>query len=285
MDSRTGRAVAAYLLALAALAATGAPAQAVEAPPGPGGPRTTRLQAEVRDLLAELDDPAPGHLWTVARKLGGLGPDVGPMLAAQLDGASDIRKLVIGRALCLAGELGLGRRTLLELARGAVATEVRVYAARAVGMANEPVGIEHVADALTLILDIEEVPLVKAAVADAVLRATAGWQRGFETVGDVAGINALEARSRALEALRGILGGEDRAAAREAALVLGENDLETEAHPMLVEMASEPSDEGRRASLILRGVRPPWVELLDEISRKARKAYVDLDEVDRSGLV
>jgi len=53
----------------------------------------------------------------------------------------------------------------------------------------------------------------------------------------------------------------------------------------LSEIASEPSDEGRRASLILRGVRPPWVELLGEISRKARTAYVDLDEVDRGALV
>jgi carboxyl-terminal processing protease len=73
--------------------------------------------------------------------------------------------------------------------------------------------------------------------------------------------------------------------ARGAALVLGENDLETEAYALLKEMAAEPSDDGRRASLILRSVRPSWVELLDEISRKARKAYVNPDEVDRKALV
>ena len=278
--------VAAHILALAALAATGTVAGAGEPPAPPdAGPQTTKLGATVRDLLARLDTPTPGYLWTTARKLGDLGPDVGPMLAAKIEGASDLRKLVIGRALCLAGELGLGRRTLLELTRSAAATEVRIHAARAAGMADDPVGIDHVADALTLILDLEEAPLVKAAVADAVLRITAGWRRGFRKVGDDAGLGALEARARALDALRDILRGDDRAAAREAALVLGENDLETEAHPLLAEMADEPSDEGRRARLILRGVRPPWVELLDEISRKARQAYVDLDEVDRAELV
>jgi carboxyl-terminal processing protease len=267
-----------------ALAATGTAARAGEPPAAPG-PQTTKLRSTVRDLLDELDAPTPGHLWTVARQLSDLGPDVEPMLAAQLEGASDLRKLVIGRALCLAGELGLGRRTLLELTRGAAAADVRICAARAAGMADDPVGLDHVADALTLILDLEEAPLVKAAVADAVLRVTAGWRSGFRAIGDDAGLGALEARARALEALRDILRGDDRAAAREAALVLGENDLETEAHPLLTEMAAEPSAEGRRASLILRGVRPPWVEILDEISRKARQAYVNPDEVDRDDLV
>ncbi len=285
MDSREGRAVVAFMFALALQAATGGPAGAAEPPGEPDAPQTTRLQTAVRELLVKLDDPAPGRLWSVARELGALGADVGPMLAAQLKGASDLRKLVIGRALCLAGELGLGRRTLLDLARGGAATEVRVYAARAVGMADEPVGLDHVSDALVLILEVEETPLVRAAVADAVLRVTVGWKRSFEIIADAAGIGALEARSRALETLRGILKGEDEAAAREAALVLGENDLEIEAHSLLTEMASEPSDQGRRARLIIRGVRPSWVELLDEISRKAREAYVDPEEVDRSGLV
>jgi len=271
-------------LALAALVATGNLAPAAEPPQTPPAPQTTRLRSVVRELLAELDDPTPGRPWAVARKLGDLGPDVGPMLAAQLEGAGDLKRLVIGRALCLAGELGMGRRALLELARGAKAAEIRIYAARAVGMADEPVGLGQVTDALTILLDAEEDPIVTTAIADAVLRVTAGWKRGFEAIGDVAGMDAFEARARALDALREILRGEDRAGARAAALVLGENDQETEAHALLSEMASEPSDEGRRAALVLRGVRPPWIELLDEISRKARTAYVDRSEVDRDEL-
>lgn len=230
MHSREGRAVVAFIFVVSASVTGAAGARAGEAPETEG-PQTTRLRLAAKELLARIGEAGVERVWTVAKDLGGLGDEVAPILAAELDGAGDVTKLAVARALCLAGELGLGRRTLLELARGAVAPEVRVLAARAVAMADEPVGLEHVADALTLILNVEEVPIVRAALADAVLRMTGGWQRSFAVVGDDAGIDALGQRSRAIEALREILRGDDEGASREAALVLGERPGDRGAHP------------------------------------------------------
>ena len=277
---RSRRLGAAALLLVLATAVAGAE---VAAPPkddaGTFSQDAARLKGEVEALLALLDGVGPSEIWIVASKLGALGRGSAPILANELDDAGDVKTLAIGRALCTAGEASLGGRALLELARAGSTKEVRIYAARSVGLTPELLGLDPVAEALSALLEYEPETAVRIAQADALLRVVKGGG-GFGRNGRI----AQEGRAKALDVLQAALEGDDEAAAREAALVLGENGLEAMAHTRLTELATEPTADGKRALLILTGGRPEWVDLLDEISSSIRDSYVDEKSVDRAAL-
>ncbi|MHC4200675.1 MAG: S41 family peptidase, partial [Planctomycetota bacterium] len=301
LSYRSLTAVAALLLA----AGTAFTEEAqVETPPVPGTPSgpggadskqtdaasgretddTIALRLEATRLLSRLEGAESDEVWAIATELGNLGEGVAAVLLPELDGADEPKKVALGRALCLAGELERGRSVLLKLAHRGSTREVRFYAARAVGMSTEPTELDRLADALSLILDAEGDGLVRVALADAILRVSREWSVAPSLVRVGEGRVGL-ASERALAALKKALKAKNTEAAREAALVLGENGHDLLVRPRLREIAAEPTGQGRRARLVLYGVRPSWVRVLDEVARNIEKQYVDPAKVDRDALL
>jgi carboxyl-terminal processing protease len=247
---------------------------------------TARLRVVVSELVAQMDGLDPSQIWPFAQQLSELSHNAAPIMAAELETANEVTKLALARALCVVGEPGLGGRVLLETARGGSIPEVRARAASAIGVTRELAGFEPVGRALAMILKAEPEPVVKCAIADAILRSSGDAAErviSFSPDGQVG--DDKSPRQEAIETLREILAGEDGRVAREAALVLGENGLPDDARTMLVHMAAEPTVDGKRAQLILKGSRPQWVDVLDEIAGKIEEAYVDENKIDREKLI
>jgi carboxyl-terminal processing protease len=247
-------------------------------------PSTAELQLTVKRLLSKLDGLEPGSVWPVATEIARLGAAAAPLVAAQLENAGEVPRLALAKALCAMGEPGLGGRTLLETARVGSTSDVRTYAARAIGITQELVGFDPVAEALSMILDEESEPIARGAICDAILKITAYPGNRFVSFNKSADESKLTPRQKAVKELQ-VLAAGNAAAAREAVLALGENGMPHLVKTQLMEIAGEPTAEGMRARLTLRKARPEWVDLLDEITTKIQDAYVREDSVDKKALI
>jgi len=248
-------------------------------------PSTAELQLSVKRLVSKLAGLEPHNVWPVASEIARLGPPAAPLVVTQLEHAGEVTKLALAKALCAMGEPGLGGRTLLETARLGSTSDVRTYAARAIGITQELVGFDPVAEALAMILEEEADRLTRCAICDAILTVTAYPGNQFVSFTPGSDDSKLTPRQKAVKVLQGLIAGNDPSAAREAALSLGENGMPHLARSQLMEMAGEPTVAGKRARLTLRKARPEWVDLLDEITSKIQDAYVDEKRVDKDELI